>query len=171
MVKCYLCVLKQRGHKTAGKFSGDEIPKGVSVITAKWMFRSKTDTNGFITKAKVGLFACRSSQKFVVDFFETSAVTQAVTSLKLALAVAVQEGWQVYRFDATQALIRAKMDPHLFMKLREGCDPLTGNRVRLDTSIHGINEAGRQWPLVLNTTLMEDTGMSQSKADPCVYKQ
>ncbi|CAM9242190.1 unnamed protein product, partial [Sphacelaria rigidula] len=51
------------------------------------------------------------------------------------------------------------MDTSVFMKLPEGCGPLTGSTVRLEKSIHGVKQAGRQWFLLLNKTLMEDGGM------------
>ncbi|CAN0008532.1 unnamed protein product [Sphacelaria rigidula] len=93
-----------------------------------------------------------------------------MTSIKLVMAVAVQRGWSLYHFDVNQAFVRAKMDTNVFMKLPEGCSPLTGSTVTLEKSIYGIKQAGRQWFLLLNKTRMEDVGMPQSKADPCVYK-
>ncbi|CAM9586154.1 unnamed protein product, partial [Sphacelaria rigidula] len=62
------------------------------------------------------------------------------------------------------------MDTNVFMKLPEGCDPSTGSTVRLEKSIYGVKQAGRQWSLLLDKTLMEDVKMSRSKADPCVYR-
>ncbi|CAM9769820.1 unnamed protein product [Sphacelaria rigidula] len=62
------------------------------------------------------------------------------------------------------------MYTNVIMKLPEGCDPLTGSTVRLEKSIYGVKQAGRQWSLLLNKNLMEDVKMSQSKADPCVYR-
>ncbi|CAN0053474.1 unnamed protein product, partial [Sphacelaria rigidula] len=147
-----------------------EIPKGVNIITAKWVFTWKPDANGAITKAKARLVARGFGQRYAVDYFETFAATPAMTSIKLVIAVAVQRGWPLYHFDVIQAFLLAKMDTNVFMKLPEGCGPLTGSTVRLEKSIHGVKQAGRQWSLLLNKTLIEDVGMPQSKADPCVYK-
>ncbi|CAM9740698.1 unnamed protein product [Sphacelaria rigidula] len=91
-----------------------------------------------------------------------------MTSIKLVMAVAVQRGWPLYHFDVTQAFVRAKMDTSVFMELLEGCGNLTGGTVRLEKSIYGVTQVGRQCPLLLNKTLMEDVRMSQSKADPCI---
>ncbi|CAN0051707.1 unnamed protein product [Sphacelaria rigidula] len=63
------------------------------------------------------------------------------------------------------------MNTNVFMKLPHGCGPFTGSSARLQKSTYGIKQAGRQWSLLLNNTLMEDAGISQSKVDPCVYKQ
>ncbi|CAM9889209.1 unnamed protein product [Sphacelaria rigidula] len=87
------------------------------------------------------------------------------------MAVAVQRGWSLYYFDVTQASVRAKMDTTIFIKLPGGCGPSTGSTVRLEKSIYGIKQGGRRWSLLRNKTLMEDTGVSQSAAHSCVYKQ
>ena len=46
------------GHNEIGTFSADVVPKGVDVITAKWVFAWKTDSDGCITKAKARLVKC-----------------------------------------------------------------------------------------------------------------
>ena len=43
--------LELEGYIEIGKFSADVLPKGVNVITAKWVFAWKTDSDGCITKA------------------------------------------------------------------------------------------------------------------------
>ena len=113
------------GHKSAGTFATDEIPQDVNVITAKWVFGWKTDAHGLITKAKARLVARGFGQRYAVDYFETFAATPAMSSIKLVMAVAVQEGWPLYHFDVAQAFVRAKMDTNVFMKLPNGCGPVT----------------------------------------------
>lgn len=75
-----------------------------------------------------------------------------MTSIKIVMAVSVQEGLPLYHFDVTQALERAAMDTNVFMKLQAGCGPLMGTTVGLERVIEGA-------------------GMTQSKAGSCVYKQ
>ena len=40
------------GYNESGTFSADFVPKGVNVITAKCVFAWKTDSDGYMTKAK-----------------------------------------------------------------------------------------------------------------------
>ena len=147
------------GHKTAGTFATDETPKDVNVITAKWVFDWKTDANGLITKRKATLVARGFGQRYAVDYFETFAATPTMSSIKLVMAVAVQEGWPLYHFDVEQHFVRAKMDTNVFMKLPNGCGTLTGDVVRLEKAIYGVKQSGRQWSLLLNKTLTEDAGI------------
>ena len=62
------------------------------------------------------------------------------------------------------------MDTNVFMKLPNGCGTLTGDVVRREKAIYAEKQASRQWSLLLNKTLTEDAGMTQSKADPCVHR-
>ncbi|CAM9510604.1 unnamed protein product [Sphacelaria rigidula] len=62
------------------------------------------------------------------------------------------------------------MDTSVFMTLPDGRGPLTGSTGRLEKSLHGVKQAGRQWSLLLNITWMEDARVLQSEADPCACK-
>ncbi|CAM9401990.1 unnamed protein product, partial [Sphacelaria rigidula] len=86
------------------------------------------------------------------------------------MAVAVEEEWPLYHFDVTQALVQAEVDTDAYMRLPEGCYVLTDTTVKLKKSISGIKQAGRQWSRLLCQTLLEDIGMVQCEANPCVIR-
>ena len=81
--------LELDGHIDIGTFSADVVPKGVNVITAKWVFAWKTYSDGYITKAKARLVARGFGQQLDVDCFNTFAPTPTVSSIKVSLATAV----------------------------------------------------------------------------------
>ena len=87
-------------HIEIGTFSAGVVPKGVNVITAKWVFVSKTDSDGYITKAKAKLVARTFGQQLGVDYFNMFAPTPTVSSIKVALAIAVRNG-PLYHFDVS----------------------------------------------------------------------
>ncbi|CAM9762824.1 unnamed protein product [Sphacelaria rigidula] len=131
------------GHESAGTFSIGPVPEGVKEISAKWVFDWKTDADGILTKAKARLVR-GFGQRFAVDYFETFAATPFMVSIKLVIAVAVQEEWPLYHFDVTQAFVQPRMDTDVYMRLPEGCYGLTDMAVELEKSIYGIKQAGRQ---------------------------
>ena len=53
------------------------------------------------------------------------------------------------------------------MKLPDGCGDMSGKIVRLNRSLYGLKQSGRQWAGVLVETVVE-FGMEQSRTDPCV---
>ena len=74
------------------------------------MFARKTGSDGYITKAKARLVACGFGQQLGVDHFNTFAPTPTVSSIKVALAIAVQNDWPFYNFDVKQVSVQAKLD-------------------------------------------------------------
>ena len=127
-----------------GTFSADVVPKEVNVITAKWMFAWKTDSDGYITKAKTRSVARGFGPQLGVDYFNTFAPTPTVSSIKVALAIEVQNDWSFYDFDDKQAFVQGKLDTDVYMKLPYGCGERTGKVVKLDRAPYRIKQAGRQ---------------------------
>ena len=163
--------LELEGHNEIGTFSVDVVPKGLNVITRKWVFAWKTDSDGYITKAKARLVARGFGQQSGVDYFNMFAPTPAVSFIKVALAIAVQNDWPLYHFYVEQALVQAKLDTNVYMKLPCGCGERTGKVVKLDRALQGIKQAGCQWSAVLCQTLVDEHGMEQCRTNPCVYRK
>ena len=63
------------------------------------MFAWKTDSYGYITKAKARLVARGFGQQLDVDYVNTFTPTPTVSSIKVALAIVMQNDWPVYHFD------------------------------------------------------------------------
>ena len=105
------------GHELNGSFFTDAVPKGDNGITAKWVFTWKTDSGGLITKTKARLVAHGFEQRHGVDFFETFAATPLISSIKVAIATAVQNGWPLFHHDVELAFVRALLNFDVYMKL------------------------------------------------------
>ena len=56
------------------------------------------------------------------------------------------------------------------MKVPYGCGERTGKVVKLDCTLYGIKQAGRQWSAFLCQPLVDEHGMERYRADPCVYR-
>ncbi|CAM9837291.1 unnamed protein product [Sphacelaria rigidula] len=104
-------------HEKAGTFWTGPVPEGVNVISAKWASSWKTDADSAATKGKARLAARGLGQRFAVDYFETFAATPSMASIKLVMAVTVQEERPLYHFDVTHAFVQAKMDTDVHMRL------------------------------------------------------
>ena len=126
------------GYIEIGTFSADVVPKRVNVIATKWVFAWKTDSDGYITKAKTRLVARGFGQLLGVDYFNTFAPTPTVSSIKVALTIAVQNDWRIYHFYVKQAFVQAKLDTYVYMKLPYGCGERAVRVVKLDRAHYGI---------------------------------
>lgn len=92
----------------------------------------------------------------------------SMVSMTRVMTVAVQEEWPFDRFDATQAFLQSEMGTGVHMRLPERCYTMADMIVKLEKSIHGIKQAGRQVSRPLCRASLKTVGMVQYEADPCV---
>ena len=157
------------GHKTTGTYEAAIPPQGRKPVGAKWVFTYKTDKDGQIVKTKARLVAKGFSQVQDVDYFQTFAPTPSSASVKILAAVANEHGLKIFHLDVAQAFVRAKLDAEIYMKLPGGCGDMSGKIVRLNRSLYGLKQSGRQWAGLLVETVVE-YGMEQCRTDPCVFR-
>ena len=64
----------------------------------------------FSADVKARLVARGFGQQLGVDYFNMFAPTPTVSSIKAALAIAVQNDWPLYYFDVNQVSVQANLD-------------------------------------------------------------
>ena len=153
------------GHKTTGAYEAATPPRGRKTVGAKWVFSYKTDKDGIIAKTKARLVAKGFSQVQDVGYFQTFAPTPLSASIKILAAVANEQGLKIFHLDVAQAFARAKLDTEIYVKLPNGCGDMSRKIVRLNRSLYGLKQSGRQWAGLLVETVVE-FGMEQSRIDP-----
>ena len=85
-----------------------------------------------------------------VDYFQTFAPTPSSASVKILAAVANEHGLKIFHLDVAQA----------FVRLPGGCGDMPDKIVRLNRSLYGLKQSGRQWAGLLVETMVE-YGMEQ----------
>ena len=78
------------------------------------------------------------------------------------MGVYLQDGLKIFHLDVAQAFVRAKLDTEIYMKLPGGCGDMSGKIVRLNRSLYGLKQSGRQWAGLLVETVVE-YGMEQCR--------
>ena len=66
-------------------------PKGVNIVTSKWVFKAKLKPSGSLDKLKARLVARGFSQKYGTDYQDTFAPTVKYDSLRLFLVLIATE--------------------------------------------------------------------------------
>ena len=133
------------------------------------VFKWKTDSNGYITRAKARLVARGFRQVEGVDYFETSAPTPTTATIRLAIAYACQKDVDLLHFDVDKAFVRLKLDEEVWFRLPERCGDLTWRVVCLNMSLYGLKQASRQWNKTLTARLRE-MKFEQCPVDPCLMR-
>ena len=158
-----------RGLVEAGTFTFRQDIDPLNVIDGKWVFMWKTDSNGYITRAKARLVARGFRQVEGVDYFETFAPTPTAATIRLAITYACQKDVGLLHFDVDQAFVRSKLDEEVWFRLPDGCGDLTGRVVRLNMSLYGLKQASRQWNKTL-TARLQEMKFEQCPVDPCLMR-
>lgn len=144
------------------------LPPGRKSIGSKWVFKSKRDENGDITRYKARLVAQGFTQKFGVDYDEVFAPVARSTSLRVLLSVAGKKNYTVKHFDVKTAFLNGKLEEVIFMRPPAGFNSENNKVFELHKSLYGLKQAARVWNLTLHNELLK-IGFVQSNADKCLY--
>ena len=95
-------------------------PKDRKIIGVKWVFRTKLNANGSINKHKARLVVKGYAQVFGVDYSDTFAPVARLDTIRLVLAMAVQNGWKVFQLDVKSAFLNGILQEEIFVEQLEG---------------------------------------------------
>lgn len=143
------------------------LPAGKKPVKSKWVFKTKLLADGSIDKYKARLVAKGYSQKEGIDYDEIFAPVVRYNSIRLLLALAVQQNMVIDQMDVVAAFLHPKLEEEIYMELPND-GSFVGKYCRLLKSIYGLKQASRVWNLELDCFL-KGLQFVQSKYDPCVY--
>ena len=101
-----------------------ERPTKTNVVSCKWVFKVKKNAAGEVDKYKARLVARGFTQQLGVDYDETYAPVARLASIRLILAIAARQDWDVDVFDFHSAFLNGKLDDDeiIYMELPPGFD-------------------------------------------------
>nr|GEW47705.1 retrovirus-related Pol polyprotein from transposon TNT 1-94 [Tanacetum cinerariifolium] len=79
------------------------LPISHSVIRTKWAFRNELDENGIVSRNKAGLVAYGYNQQEGIDYDETYAPVARLESIRILLAIACANDFNLYQMDVKNA--------------------------------------------------------------------
>jgi len=144
----------------------DEVPKGANIITTRWVLKYKRDSEGRIVKYKARLVARGYDQIYGVDYINTFSPTLKQDTLRIIIAIAVNNKFKIHQMDIKAAYLNAKLDENIYMELPEGLNQK--GYCKLNKALYGLKQSGRMWNETLNKVLLK-LGFKRFVSDPCVY--
>jgi hypothetical protein len=145
-------------------------PRDKSVVSSKWIFKTKHSTDGSIEKYKARFVARGFSQKEGIDYEETFAPVARYTSIRAILAIAAVMKWKVHQMDVKTTFLNGVVEEEVYVEQPQGFE--THDRkthvCRLKKALYGLKQAPRAWYGRIDGYLMS-LGFTKSKADPNLY--
>jgi hypothetical protein len=159
--------------KAAGTWDLVERPDSRrNVVDAKWVLRVKKNAAGEIEKYKARLVARGFTQVHGVDYYETFAPTAKLASIRLILAIAARNDWNVDMFDFHSAFLNGELDPEelIFMEQPPGYEMADRAKyvLKLKKALYGLKQGGRRWYETLSRSLAK-IGFIQGGSDHAVF--
>jgi len=147
-----------------------ELPPGHKPIGLKWVYKVKRDNEGKILKYKARLVAKGYVQRQGVDFDEVFAPVARLDTVRLILALAAHQGWQVHHLDVKSAFLNGDLKEEVYVAQPEGF--IIKNQedkvYRLSKALYGLRQAPRAWNLCLDNCL-KNLGFSRCTQEQAVY--
>ncbi|GJZ78214.1 ribonuclease H-like domain, reverse transcriptase, RNA-dependent DNA polymerase [Tanacetum coccineum] len=131
------------------------LPKGHKAIGLKWVFKTKKDANGNIIKHKARLVAKGYIQQHGIDFEEVFAPVARMETIRLLLAIAANNKWEVHHLDVKSAFLHGDLKEEVYVTQPEGFVKRqdNGKVYRLIKALYGLRQAPRAWNIKLDNTL------------------
>lgn len=147
-----------------------DLPPERKAISLKWVYKLKKNTDGEIVKYKARIVARGFVQKKGVDFEEVFALVTRLETVRLLLALAAKNGWEVHHLDIKSAFLNGDLIEEVYVSQPEGfVNEKKRHKVyRLLKALYGLRQAPRAWYARLNKCL-KDFGFSKCPYKHAVY--
>ena len=98
------------------------LPSGKQAVGGRWVYTIKECANG--SKSYKARFVAKGySQKEGLDYHETFAPTAQLTSVRVVMQLAAQNGLMLHQMDVKTAYLNAPIDCELYLEQPEGLRP------------------------------------------------
>jgi hypothetical protein len=143
---------------------------GHHAIGLKWVYKVKRNEAGEVQRHKARLVAKGYLQRARIDFDEVFAPVAHLESVRVMLALAAHEHWEVHHMDVKSAFLNGMLKEEVYVQQPSGfiiAD--TEHKVlRLHKALYGLRQALRAWNAKLDDTMVS-LGFQRSSSEHGIY--
>jgi hypothetical protein len=147
-----------------------ELPPWRRAIGLKWGFKVKRDEQGAVVRHKARLVVKGYSQRQGIDYEEVFAPVARLEAVRLLLALAAHENWEIHHMDVKSAFLNGDLNEEVFVLQPPGF-VRTGREnqvLKLKKALYGLHQAPRAWNQKLDESLTS-VGFQRCPSDPAIY--
>ena len=145
-------------------------PANANVVKHKWVFKTKTDSDGNVKCHRARLVAKGFTQRYGIDYYETFSPVISYSTLRLLFALTVQMNLETVHLDIETAFLYGELSEEIFLEQPEGFK-ISGqeNKVyRLKRAIYGLKQSARTWNLKVSSVL-RSLGYKECQNENCLF--
>jgi len=138
------------------------------VVSSKWVFKVKRQSDGSIERYKTRLVARCFSQKPGIDYDELFAPVAKFQSIRLLLALAAMHNPELHQMDVKTAFLYGSLEELVFMEQPEGFERGKDMVWQLIKALYGLKQSPRGWYKELDGAL-KSLGFTRTVSDHSIY--
>lgn len=145
-------------------------PSGANVVSGKWVFRHKFNSDGSLSHYKAHWVCHGDSQQPGIDFDETFSLVVKPSTIRAVLSIAVSSDWPIHQLDVKNAFLHGSLTETVYCRQPLGfADPSFPDHVcHLQKSLYGLKQAPRAW-FQRFATFMHTIGFLPSRSDSSLF--
>ena len=145
-------------------------PPGARIISGKWVFKVKTNSDGSLDRYKARWVVRGDSQRPGIDFGETFSPVVKPTTIRIILSIIASKQWPAHQLDVTNAFLHGHLDEQVFCQQPTGfVDPEQPDAVYLlSRSLYGLRQAPRAW-FQSFVSFVTSIGFNQTRSDSSLF--
>ena len=145
-------------------------PPNVTLVKTKWLYKTKSDSDGNVVKYKARLVGQGYSQIFGKDYYDTYAPVARLSSLRLVYALSVLYGAELYMLDVNTAFLNASLKEDVYINPPAGYGDIPkGCVLKLEKALYGLKQSPREWNNMVNDFLTGQCKFMRLQTEHCVY--
>lgn len=155
--KCYMQAAKFKEWRDAMQAMHDNhtwsivpLPPSKNYVGCRWVYKLKYGANGQIERHKARLVAKGFTQQEGIDYFDTYSPIAKMVTVKMLLAIAATNSWNLVQMDVNNAFLNGDLDEEVYMDLPLGVLTQGGHHssntplvCKLHKSTYGLKQALR----------------------------
>jgi hypothetical protein len=145
-------------------------PVGSNVITDKWIFKHKFNSDSSLERYKAHWVLRGFTQQPGVDYDETFSPVVKPATVHTVLSLAVSRSWLVHQLDMKNAFLHGTLSETVYCSQPTGfVDPAQPDCVcLLNKSLYGLKQAPRAWYSRF-ATYITSLGFVEAKSDTSLF--